>query len=339
MQDVAESAATGQNRGMSFVTCDLCPKLCRIAPGQSGECRIRVNLDGKLRAVTYGRPCSVHIDPIEKKPLFHFLPGSDIVSVATVGCNLHCTNCQNWEISQGNPEEEPAHVLPPEELVALTKREHCLSIAYTYTDPVVYYEYALESAERAREAGLRNVLVTAAYINPDPFRRLCRVTDAANIDLKFMEDRLYREVCSATLDPVLTALRIAKEEGVWVEVTNLLIPTLNDADDAIRKLCRWVRENLGESTPLHFSRFFPRFRLKNLPPTPEDTLRRAREIGREEGLHHVFVGNLPGSGFESTTCPGCGETLIHRVGYRIGRPRLRDGRCESCDRKIEGVWR
>jgi pyruvate formate lyase activating enzyme len=321
-----------------FVRCDICPKLCRIAPGQSGECRIRVNLDGRLRAVTYGRPCSVHIDPIEKKPLFHFLPGTPILSLATVGCNLHCKNCQNWEISQADPEEEPAYRFPPERVVAEARRARCRSVAYTYTDPIVFYEYALASAELGREKGLKSVLVTAGYANPDPWRRLCRAVDAANIDLKFFTDRLYREISRATLKPVLDALVIAKEEGVWVEVTNLVIPTLNDDERMIRAMCRWVLENLGADVPMHFSRFYPRFEMKNLPQTPPGTLLRARETAREVGLRHVFVGNLPGSGAESTFCPGCERELVRRIGYRIGTPRIRNGCCEFCGERIAGVW-
>ena len=324
--------------GVSGLVCDVCPKACRISPGESGECRIRVNLDGRLLAVTHGRPCSIHIDPIEKKPLYHFLPGTPILSIATVGCNLHCKNCQNWQISQADPEVEPAHVLPPAEVVGVAKRERCLSIAYTYSDPVVFYEYALETSELAREAGLRNVLVTAGYVNPDPLRRLYRVTDAANIDLKFFDDRLYREVTGATLAPVLTALELAKEEGVWLEVTNLVIPTLSDDPDMIRRMCAWIRRSLGADTPIHFSLFFPHYKLKNLPPTPEVALESACRIAREEGLEHVYVGNLR-SEHESTRCPGCGVTLIRRVGYRIGRPQISDGACEACGREISGVWR
>jgi len=324
---------------MSFVTCELCPKLCRIAPGQSGECRIRMNIGGTLRAVTFGRPCSLHIDPMEKKPLFHFLPGTPILSLATVGCNLHCRNCQNWEISQANPEETPAHELSPERLVKVAAEEHCKAIAYTYTDPVVYYEYALETAERARAAGLRNVLVTAGYVNPAPWRRLMKLTDAANIDLKFFSDRLYRDVCGATLEPVLTALEIAREEGVWIEVTNLVIPTFSDDRAMIRKMCRWIRERLGETTPLHFSRFYPRYRMQNLPPTPTQTLLDARAIATEEGLAHVYLGNVLTDDGETTFCPGCGAKVIERVGYRVRPPRMDGGKCRACGHAIAGVWR
>jgi pyruvate formate lyase activating enzyme len=221
----------------------------------------------------------------------------------------------------------------------VAEREGCRSIAYTYTDPVVYYEYALRTSEVARERGLRNVLVTAGYVNPDPFRRLLAVTDAANIDLKFFDDRLYREICSGTLAPVLAALVLAKEAGVWLEVTNLLIPTLNDDLGIIARMCRWHRENLGAETPLHFSRFHPRYRLQNLPPTPEETLRAARRTALHEGLLHVYIGNVPGSDGENTICPGCGAIAIRRVGYRVSPPAMRDGNCAACGRPLPGVWK
>lgn len=322
-----------------LIQCELCPKGCVIGPGQSGDCRIRVNLDGKLCAVTYGFPASVHVDPMEKKPLFHFLPGTGILSLATVGCNLHCKNCQNWEISQRNPEEVEAAPLPPEGIPPLARRTHCLSVAYTYTDPAAYYEYALDSCRLCREAGLRNVLVTAGYINPEPMRELCRYVDAANIDLKAMSDSFYRTVCDGTLPPVLDALVLAKSLGVEVEVTNLIIPTLNDSDADLVPLARWVKENLGPETPLHFSRFFPHYQMRHLPPTPEDTLVRARELARAEGLKHVYVGNLPTRDGETTFCPGCGAALIRRDRYVILSNRLRDGRCPDCGREVYGIWK
>lgn len=321
------------------VQCELCPKACVIAPGQSGECRIRVNLDGKLVAVTYGHPCSVHVDPVEKKPLFHFLPGTDILSVATVGCNLHCKNCQNWEISQQNPEDAPpAHRVLPEEVAPLARRMGCRSVAYTYSDPVVFYEYTLDCCREAHEAGLANVLVTAGYINRKPMERLCAYVDAANIDLKAYSDAFYRDVCDATLKPVLDTLVLTRSLGVLVEVTNLLIPTLNDTDDMIRDLCRWVASNLGRETPIHFSRFFPRYRMRALPPTPARTLDRAREIALAEGLHFVYVGNVLRPGGGDTRCPSCGRLLIERRGYRILRNDLERGRCPGCATEIHGRW-
>jgi pyruvate formate lyase activating enzyme len=320
------------------VQCELCPKNCVIAPGQSGECRIRVNLNGRLLAVTYGYPCAVHVDPVEKKPLFHFLPGTGILSIATVGCNLHCKNCQNWEISQANPEDVSAAELSPELIPKLAKRYDCLSVAYTYTEPLVYYEYTLDSCIRVREAGLRNVLVTAGYLNEEPLRRLCEHVDAANIDLKAMSDRFYREICQATLSPVLNSLTVAKSMGVEVEVTNLVIPTLNDDDADFRDLSRWLVRNLGRETPLHFSRFFPTYQMAHLPPTPAATLRRAREIAREEGLYHVYIGNLVEPGAEDTCCHQCGHRLVRRYRYSILKNEIQSGSCPKCRTEVFGTW-
>jgi pyruvate formate lyase activating enzyme len=244
------------------IQCGLCPKECVIEPGQSGECRVRINIDGVLRSVVYGYPCSINIDPVEKKPLFHFLPGTGILSLATVGCNLHCRFCQNWEISQANPEDTQAAFCPPQRLVELAKHYNCPSLAYTYTDPIIYYEYTCDCAKLAKQHNIRNVLVTAGYINQQPWKQMLEYTDAANIDLKAISDDFYRRICSATLKPVQDALVTAKQSGVLVEVTNLIIPTLNDDPEQIRPLARWVKENLGSETPLHFSRFFHRLRLR-----------------------------------------------------------------------------
>ncbi|MFC1771523.1 AmmeMemoRadiSam system radical SAM enzyme [Candidatus Margulisiibacteriota bacterium] len=324
------------------VTCGLCPKQCVIKPGQSGECRVRVNIDNKLTAVTYGFPCSLHIDPVEKKPLFHFLPGTGILSLATVGCNLHCKNCQNWEISQANPEDVAAYRVMPSEVVDLATRANTQSIAYTYTDPIIYYEYTMESSRLARDAGLKNVLVTAGYINKEPWRQLGIFTDAANIDLKSINNSFYRNICDASLKPVLDSLVLAKELGIWVEVTNLIIPTLNDSDQDLRNLIRWVKKNLGPETPLHFSRFHPQFRLTNLPQTSSETLARAYEMGYEEGLYYVYVGNLLNEKWQSTRCYKCKEIIIRRQGYRILEKRLQFRRgeavCPDCGSEIHGIF-
>ena len=320
------------------VQCKLCPKDCVIDPGQSGECRVRVNVDGKLLAVTYGRPCAVHVDPVEKKPLFHFLPATTILSIATVGCNLHCKNCQNWEISQANPEETPAAELLPQQVARLASEYDCRSVAYTYTDPLVFYEYTLDSCRCVKEAGLRNVLVTAGYVNEEPMRRLCQHVDAANIDLKALSDKFYRDICRATLKPVLNTLVVCKSLGVEVEVTNLVIPTLNDSDKMLRDLCRWLVQNLGRETPLHFSRFFPQFQMKNLPPTPAQTLDRAKQIAQSEGLHYVYIGNITRSGAEDTFCPGCRKRLVQRHGYSVLENRIQSGRCPDCQEEVYGIW-
>jgi len=319
--------------------CQLCPKLCVIEPGQSGECRVRINIDGVLRTVVYGYPCSIHIDPVEKKPLFHFLPSTNILSLATVGCNLHCQNCQNWEISQANPEDSRAVFCPPEKLVQLTRQYRCPSLAYTYTDPIIYYEYTYDTAKLAKQANIRNVLVTAGYINEEPWKKLLQYVDAANIDLKAMSDNFYRQVCSATLKPVQKSLVLARASGILVEVTNLIIPTLNDKPEQISELVRWVKANLGGDTPMHFSRFFPRYKMRNLPPTSLKTLDLAREIAMSEGLNFVYIGNIGSKEGQNTYCPGCKALLIERSGYIILQNRLRDGCCPDCGKEIYGVWK
>jgi len=321
-----------------LVQCELCPKGCIIAPGQSGECRIRVNLDGKLVAVTYGYPCSVHVDPVEKKPVFHFLPGTGILSIATVGCNLHCKNCQNWEISQENPENVPGERLPPEELPKLAKQYGCRSVAYTYTEPTVYYEYTLDGCIATHEDGLKNVTVTAGYINRPPLEKLYRHVDGTNIDIKAMSEQFYRDICEGTLQPVLDACVACKALGVHVEITNLVIPTLNDTDNDLQKLSRWIAENMGRDTPLHFSAFHPDYRMRNLPPTPAATLDRAREIAKSEGLHYVYIGNVQRPDASNTYCPGCGALLIDRSGYRVIQTRLATGTRPDCKAAIAGVW-
>jgi pyruvate formate lyase activating enzyme len=320
------------------VQCELCPKACVLRPGQSGECRIRVNVDGKLLAVTYGHPCAVHVDPVEKKPLFHFLPGTGILSIATVGCNLHCMNCQNWAISQANPEDTLAAELMPDEVPTLAERMDCRSVAYTYTEPVIFYEYTLDSCRRVREAGLRNALVTAGYINEAPLRRLCEYVDAANIDLKSISDRFYRDVCAGSLVPVLNTLEVSKSMGVLVEVTNLVIPTLNDRDEDLAGLCRWLVRHLGKETPLHFSRFFPQHQMRNLPATPPETLNRAQAIAESEGLCFVYIGNLMQEDAETTYCPSCGKRLVGRSRYTIYENNIRAGRCAECQAEVYGIW-
>jgi pyruvate formate lyase activating enzyme len=321
-----------------YVQCQLCPHFCVNGPGQRGACGVRELRDGQHVTLVYGNPCAVHVDPIEKKPLFHFLPGSRSYSVATAGCNLHCKYCQNWEISQRKPEETYNIDLPPEKLVAEAEGARCHSVAYTYSEPIIFYEYVMDTAPLARERGLRNVLVTAGYINALPQRELCRVVDGANVDLKGFREDFYRDVCSGRLQPVLDALVVFKEEGVWLEVTNLVLPTLNDDLDQVREMCQWMVSNLGADVPLHFSRFHPRYKLKNLPPTPVETLDRVRETALEAGLKYVYIGNVPGHEGESTRCPQCGRVVIGRIGYSLTRIHLENGHCQFCGCEIPGVW-
>jgi pyruvate formate lyase activating enzyme len=321
------------------VQCQLCPKRCLIEQGQSGECRVRINIDGVLRTVVYGFPCSLHIDPIEKKPFFHFLPGTKTFSLATVGCNLHCKNCQNWEISQVNPEDSEAMFCPPDKLVELTKNYNCPSLSYTYTDPVVFYEYTYDTAKLARVADIRNTLITAGYINQEPWKKLLEYVDAARIDLKSISDDFYRQVCSGTLKPVLDTLVSTKARGVHLEVINLVIPTLNDKPEQIRKLVQWVKANLGSDTPLHFSQFYPQYKMRHLPPTSAETLDTARQIAMSEGMQYVYIGNIASKEGQNTYCPGCKELLIERSSFTMLKNQIKGGCCPKCNKEIYGVWK
>ena len=322
----------------ALVRCTLCPHECILGENDRGFCRVRVVKERRLHTVAYGNPCAVHVDPVEKKPLYHFLPGTPIFSIATAGCNLRCLNCQNWEISQSKPEETRNVDLPPERLVQVAAASSIPSIAYTYSEPLVSYEYVADSARLALERGLRNVLVSAGYVLEAPLRKLCSVIDAANVDLKGFNDSFYKKVTGAKLDPVLRTLEVMLEEGVWLEVTRLVVPGLSDDLDDIRAMVRWMARTLGPGTPLHLSRFHPAYKLNGLPPTPIDLLDRAREIALDAGLHFVYVGNVPGHGADSTICPHCGQAAIERSGYRILSNRIRDGRC-PCGESIPGVWK
>lgn len=320
------------------VQCLLCPAECRLGDYQVGLCRVRINRGGRLLSLVYGKPCALHVDPIEKKPVFHMLPGSRAFSLATAGCNLSCRFCQNWEISQKGAEETKNGDYPPERIVAEALRTGCRSIAYTYTEPVVFYEYMLDTAHLAREKGLRNIWVSAAYINPEPLRELAPWIDAANIDLKGFTEEYYRDICGGRLRPVLDAITRAKELGIFVELTNLIVPTLNDDMETIQKMCRWIAAETGPDTPLHFSRFFPHYRLQKLPPTPLETLARAHETALECGLRYVYTGNVPYDDRSHTWCPRCGLKLIGRVGYTVTENNLRGDACSRCGEKIAGVW-
>ncbi|MEO5334288.1 MAG: AmmeMemoRadiSam system radical SAM enzyme [Magnetococcus sp. YQC-5] len=324
---------------MSSLECQLCPRYCLIPEGGAGDCRIRVHLNGKLLAVTYGRPSAMHIDPMEKKPLFHFLPGTDIFSIATAGCNLHCLFCQNWQLSQRGAEEmEVVYQASPVEVVAMAMEKQCRSMAYTYSEPLVFYEYTLDTCRIARSKGLKNVLVSAGYANRKPLQELSPLLDAANIDIKAFDEKFYRDLCGATLKPVLEGLEIMKQAGVWLEITNLVIPGLNDDLTRIRAMARWIRDHLGPGTPLHFSRFYPLYQLQNLPPTPAEVLVRCRNEALSAGLEYVYIGNLPGNAEEFTICPHDGTLLIRRFGFSIQEYLLEQGRCPVCRNSIPGVW-
>lgn len=320
------------------VRCELCPRRCLLAPGQRGDCRVRINLDGILQTLVYASPCAVHVDPIEKKPLFHVLPGSRSFSVATAGCNLHCRYCQNWQISQSAPEDLTHYDLSPEKMVQDALAAGCRSIAYTYSDPVIFYEYVYDTGQIAKPAGLLNILVTAAYINQKPLIDLCPYIAAANVDLKGSTDEFYRKMSDAHLKPVQDAIITMKRQGVFVELTNLLVPTWNDSEQDIRRLCRWILDFCGSETPVHFSKFWPMHQLKNLPPTPLSTLNLAWDIAKDMGLDYVYVGNVPGHAGNHTHCPSCGRILIKREGFRVLDNALKTGACPDCGHVIPGIW-
>lgn len=322
----------------NYVKCQLCPKGCLISEGRRGDCRVRENRGGKLYTMVYGNPCAVHNDPIEKKPFYHFLPGTMALSLATAGCNLHCLYCQNWTISQVPPEKTENYELSPEEIVTLAEMLGSSSIAFTYTEPTIFYEYMSDIARLARPKGIRCIVISAGYINPEPLRQLCRIVDAIKIDFKGYSDEFYRKVCSGTLQPVLNTMKIIQEEGIHLEIVNLIVPTLNDSREQIKGLCRWIVENLGPDVPTHFSRFFPMYKLTHLPPTPVETLEMAREIAIEEGIRFAYVGNVPGHRWDNTYCPRCGKEIITRLGFNVTGYHLKDGKCEYCGESIPGVW-
>ena len=320
------------------IRCLICPNECDIKEGESGDCRNRVNKKGKLFSIAYGNPCAVHVDPIEKKPLNHFLPGSSAFSIATAGCNLACLNCQNWTISQTSPKDTRNYDLMPDKVVSGCIENKCESIAYTYSEPITFYEYTYDTSLLARQAGIKNVLVSAGYINKEPLLKLCKVTDAANIDLKSFSEEIYLKLNAGKLQPILDTLAIMKKEGVWLEITNLVVPSWTDDLDMIKKMCGWLAANGFAETPLHFSRFMPLYKLTQLPPTPVNILMAARDIAIKEGLKFVYVGNVPGMGNENTLCPKCNKLVVERKGYSITRNNLTKGKCNFCQTTVAGVW-
>ncbi len=322
-----------------MVQCQLCPRNCDVMPGDRGECGVRENRQGTYYSLVYGNPCAVHLDPIEKKPLFHVLPGSPSFSIATAGCNLHCKFCQNWEISQARPEKTYNLDMPPDRLIAEARKSQSLSIAYTYVEPIIFYEYMLDTARLAKKAGLLNVCHSAGYVNPAPLKELAGVLDAACIDLKSFEGKFYRDLVGGELAPVLETLKTLRREQVHLEIVNLVIPQFNDQPETVSSMCAWIKDELGPLTPLHFSRFYPLYKMLNHFPTPVSTLERCRELALKAGLKYVYLGNIPGHLAENTFCHGCGNLLIARQGYRISETHLKDGSCAYCGAKIPGVWK
>ena len=321
-----------------YVQCQKCPHECALAPGDVGICRSRVNYDGTVYSIAYGNPCAVHVDPIEKKPLFHFLPSTRSFSIAVAGCNLRCLNCQNWEISQASPRETQNYDLMPESVVEGALQNQCATIAYTYSEPTTFYEYAYDIAAIAHRHAVRNVWKSCGYINEVPLRQLCKVIDAANIDLKSFDDKIYRELNSANLAPILDTLKVIKSEGVWLEITNLVIPSWTDDMGMIGRMADWLCANGFQDSPLHFSRFTPLYKLTQLPLTPVSTLEAARETAMKAGMRYVYIGNVPGHEAENTICPNCKSVEIERKGFTVVRNALRAGKCSKCGAKVPGVW-
>jgi pyruvate formate lyase activating enzyme len=320
------------------VRCLLCPKGCLIPPGGRGACGVRENRDGTLFSLVYGQPCAIHLDPIEKKPFFHVLPGTQSFSLSTVGCNLDCKFCQNWQISQSRPEDIDTSYHSPELLAERALSVGARSIAYTYGEPVVFSEYAQAIALAGRKEGLASVVVSNGYINEEPLSDLCGLVDAIKIDLKAFTEKYYRDICRAELKPVLDSISRVRKSGVWLELVYLMVPTLNDDPEDIRRMAKWLRAEIGREVPLHFSRFHPQYQLANLPPTPVSSLERAYDICKEEGLEYVYIGNVPGHETENTRCPSCSKIVISRKGYRIGKIDITEGNCRYCGHEIPGVW-
>ncbi|MCK4411995.1 MAG: AmmeMemoRadiSam system radical SAM enzyme [Candidatus Eisenbacteria sp.] len=320
------------------VLCRLCPRECRVADRERGYCGVRENQGGEYVTLVHGRACAIHVDPIEKKPLFHFLPGTQALSLATAGCNMECRFCQNWEISQFRPEQVASTPAPPHALLETARRHQATSIAYTYTEPTVFYEYMLATARATSPAGIRNVVISNGYIQERPLRELAPHLAAYKVDLKAFTEEFYVRQCSASLAPVLATLETLRDLGLWTEIVVLIIPTLNDDSESNRAMFAWIREHLGPDVPLHLTRFHPTYKIRNLPRTPVATLERLHALAKEAGLHYVYLGNVPGHPSESTYCAVCGERVIERYGYIIGSFRLRDGRCPSCNTPIPGVW-
>jgi len=321
-----------------LVMCGICPNRCLLSPGDRSVCRSRVNIDGTLYSLTYGNPCSVNVDPIEKKPLYHFKPRSKSFSVAAAGCNFRCLNCQNWEISQAKPHEVRHYELFPADVIQKAQRSECLSIAYTYSEPITFFEYMLDTARLARDNGISNVWISNGYINRKPLLELCRVLDAANVNLKSYKDEIYRKLNGGRLQPVLDTFKTLHEQGIHFEMTNLVVPEYVDDDEMVKQMCQWILTNLGPDYPLHFLRFFPKYKLDRLPSTPLSTLVRFRSLALAEGIHYVYVGNVAYPEGNNTYCHNCKKLLIERAGYFVPTYNLEQNRCKFCRTVIPGRW-
>lgn len=320
------------------VRCKLCPHECFLKEGKTGICKTRVNIENSLCTTAYGNLCSLSIDPIEKKPLFHFLPSSQTLSLAIEGCTFRCVNCQNYTISQTQPENNSKFHFLPEKIIEMAMKNNCASISYTYSEPVVFYEYMLETAKLAKQNGIKNVMVSNGYINPEPLFELCNYLDAANIDLKSFDNNVYKKLAGGSLEPIKNTLKILLEKGVWIEITNLVIPKWTDDKNSIKEMSEWLVANNFSNTPLHFSRFYPNYKLMDVSPTSYETLVEAQKITLSSGMKYVYLGNTRNENGENTVCHKCGEVLISREGFSIKKNKIRAGKCCNCGEEISGTW-
>ena len=322
----------------SGISCVLCPHNCFLHEDEVGICRTRANKNGVLVALSYGYPCAIHVDPVEKKPLYHFLPGSTTYSISTVGCNLRCLNCQNYTISQANFGMDEYDYVSPGQIVRSAISQNCQSISYTYTDPVVYYEYVMDTAQLAKEQGLKNIFVSAGYIYKKPLRQLCEFIDAANIDLKCFDDDVYQRMSGARLSYMLDTLRVLLEENVWLEITNLIVPGYSDNMPMIEKMCRWLADSGFAHVPLHFSKFYPTYKLNNLESTSMGVLKQAYQLAKDVGIKYVYLGNVADTNYAKTCCSNCGELLVNRHEYQVVVQSMDAGECKKCGYRAEGIW-
>ncbi|MGA3070473.1 MAG: AmmeMemoRadiSam system radical SAM enzyme [Terracidiphilus sp.] len=320
------------------IKCKLCPRECAVGDKERGYCGVRENRGGVYYSLVHSRVCAAHVDPIEKKPLFHYLPGTVAFSLATAGCNVNCKFCQNWDISQSRPEEIPADYAPPQRIVDLAKQYSCPTIAYTYSEPVVFAEFLMDVADAGHQAGVRSIVVSNGYMQEEALKAAYGKMDAVKIDLKSFTESYYQKVVTGQLKPVLETLVTLKKMGKWTEIVYLVVPDRNDGDQEFRGLAQWIKANLGADVPLHFTQFHPEYLLKNLPITPVPTLERAKAIADAEGLHYVYIGNVPGHPAQNTYCPQCRRMLVERVGFTASQMLIEKGSCPFCKHPIPGVW-
>lgn len=320
------------------IQCNLCPFRCRLNKGETARCRVRKNIEGSGYTLSYANPAIVEENPVERSPFFHVLPGSRVLSVSTTGCNLECKFCEVWDIALAAPDEVHTYEMSVDTILRHAKSAGLESVNFSFGEPVVFYEYMYDIAVKSKSAGFKNLIHSALFIEPEPLKTLCKYIDAVNVDLKAFCDDFYQEICNGRLKPVLDALKILKENGVWIEITNIIIPSMNDDISQIKQMCEWIKDNIGDSTPLHFARFYPLYRLSNLPPTPVSTLDEVRNTALEVGLKHVYLSRVTGHEAENSYCSNCKKKLISRMGFIVDENLLVKASCPNCGTKFPGVF-